>query len=146
MLEKKKHLDAFEEYIALGDDRNFTKLSKRIDVSQLTIGKWAKEFNWQERANLRDIENARQIAKITDRSIVATKAKYRKDIEENMQILRDTIKSAIDPVSKKLGVKTKTPKDINSLVAAYEKLAKLDLLLVGENTDNETITIKVDIE
>ena len=66
---------------------------------------------------------------------MATKADYRKDIRDSLKIIRATILSAVDPATKKLNISTKTPADINALSAAYERLAKLDLLLVGEATD-----------
>jgi len=136
MRETKKHLDAFEEYVLLGSYRSYANLAISLSVSKVSIG----------RVSLRDIANSKQIAKVTDRSIVATKANYRKDIEDNMKIIRATILSAIDPITKRLNITTKTPGDINALTNAYEKLAKLDLLLIGESTGNETVTISVDVE
>ena len=146
MRETKKHMDAFEEYVLLGDTRSHANLAKKVNVSKASVGKWAKAFNWPERVKLRDIANAKQIAKVTDRSIVATKANYRKDIEDTMKIIRATIESAVNTTTKKLKVSTKTPSDINQLTSAYEKLAKLDLLLIGEDTEKGTTTIIVDVE
>ena len=146
MRETKKHMDAFEEYVLLGDTRSHANLARIVNVSKASIGKWASAFNWPERAKLRDIANAKQIAKITDRSIVATKANYRKDIEDTMKIVKATILSAVNMTTKKLNVSTKTPSDINQLTSAYEKLAKLDLLLIGEDTEKGTVTIQVDVE
>ena len=146
MRETKKHMDAFEEYVRLGDERSHAKLAKIVNASKSSVGKWAASFNWIERVKLRDIANAKQIAKITDRSIVATKANYRKDIEDTMKIVKATILSAVNMTTKKLNVSTKTPSDINQLTSAYEKLAKLDLLLIGEDTEKGTVVIQVDVE
>lgn len=146
MKETMKHLDAFEEYVRLGVNRSYKNLGKKLGVSHTSVNKWGVSFNWQDRVRLRDIENSKQIAKKTDKTVVATKANFRKDINDSLQIIRDTIMSALDPVTGILNIKTKTANDINALAAAYEKLAKLDLLLVGENTSSESLTINVDIE
>ena len=135
MIEKEKHILAFERYFALGDERTYSKLAKVLPVSVTAIKTWANSFGWKERAHLRDLNNTKELKKQSDKTVVATKADYRRDIKNSLLIIKKTILSAVDPQTKKLNITTKTPSDINALSAAYERLCKLDLLLVGEATD-----------
>lgn len=146
MIETPKHLIAFEKYLGMGENRSFTELARAMSCSRTSVKNWANAFAWKERVNLRDIENAKEIAKKTDRTIIATKARYRRDIENHLRLIKATILTAVDPATKTLKVATKTPSDINALTLSYDRLAKLDLLLIGEDTERETIKIMVDVE
>lgn len=63
MKEKQKHLDAFEHYRNLGEERTLEKLRQWYakntpgkTPSIDTIKRWSTNFNWQERIVLRDRE------------------------------------------------------------------------------------------
>ncbi|MCK5615034.1 hypothetical protein KAR91_74920 [Candidatus Pacearchaeota archaeon] len=136
MQETERHTEAFEFYYYLGDARSYPQVSRKFGVSKTSIKKWAKAFEWSKRIKLKDIESANKeserLANLKHQQDVAAltpKEAYRKDIENTLKIIKASILSAVDPTTKKLVVKAETPTDINSLIAAYEKLAKLDLLL-----------------
>lgn len=46
MTEKLKHREAFEYYCI---HRNLRQVGKKFNVSQTSLNKWSKEFNWRER-------------------------------------------------------------------------------------------------
>lgn len=120
MKETLKHKEAFEYYYGLGDQRSYPAVARKFTVSVTSIKKWAKAFNWQERVEQRDIENARRLEEKTNETVVATKATYRK-----------IIKAAIGRWVKRFqGGEI----DVES-VWDLERLVKLDLLLMGEPTD-----------
>lgn len=117
-LEQKK---AFEYYYQSGDARSYTKVSEAFGVSHLTVAKWGKAFNWQGRVEQRDIEIGQKLKEQTSAIVLNTKATY-----------RQIIKTAVDQF---LGKLEKGLIDIDS-INDIEKLIKLDLLLMGEKTEN----------
>jgi len=119
MKETLLHSEAFEYYYSLGKDRSLVQVAQKFSKSETSVNKWNKAFSWQERIELRDIENSKKLAEKTDSTIVNEKANYRK-----------IIKAAIATFVEKL--KSKEIKVIE--VSDLEKLIKLDLLLMGEST------------
>mgnify|MGYP000845557772 CR=1 FL=1 len=120
MKETLKQKEAFELYYSLGDKRSLMSVARQCGVSERTVARWSKLFNWQERVEQRDIENARRLEEKTNETVVATKANYRK-----------IIKAAIGRWVKRFqGGEI----DVES-VWDLERLVKLDLLLMGEPTD-----------
>lgn len=120
MKETLKQKEAFELYYSLGDKRSLMSVACQCGVSERTVARWSKLFNWQERVEQRDIENARRLEEKTNETVVATKANYRK-----------IIKAAIGRWVKRFqGGEI----DVES-VWDLERLVKLDLLLMGEPTD-----------
>ena len=131
MQEKLKHTEAFEYYYSLGDKRNYQKVADKFQVSHTSIRKWSKNFNWKERIQQRDFQNAKELKKKTDKAIISEKANYRK-----------IIKGAIGQFVKKLQSGEIEIKNVQDL----EKLVKLDMLLMGEDTEKqggEGTTIKI---
>jgi hypothetical protein len=120
MKETLLHSEAFEYYYSLGKDRSLVQVAQKFSKSETSVNKWNKAFSWQERIELRDIENSKKLAEKTDSTIVNEKANYRK-----------IIKAAIATFVEKL--KSKEIKVIE--VSDLEKLIKLDLLLMGESTE-----------
>ena len=56
MIERQKHLDAFEYFIGLGgtaSDANIEKTGGKWGVSPNTIWRWYKEFNWRDKTIIR---------------------------------------------------------------------------------------------
>lgn len=120
MKETLRHREAFEYYYSLGPTRSLPQVARQYSVSVAAVKKWSKAFNWQERVEQRDIENARRLEEKTNETIVAAKANYRK-----------IIKAAIGRWVKRFqGGEI----DVES-VWDLERLVKLDLLLIGEPTD-----------
>lgn len=142
MNEGLKHKEAFEHYYGLGDDRSLQKVAKQYTVSETAVRKWSAMFGWTDRIAERDAKNAQALAKKTDTTIVAQKAKY-------LQVVRAAIANVVNSVMDAGGnltlPKTKTARDFADVV---ERLTKLDLLLSGEATertdDMGTVILKVD--
>lgn len=63
MKETLRHKEAFEYYYSLGPTRSIPQVARQYSVSVAAVKKWSRAFNWQERIEQRDIENARRAAK-----------------------------------------------------------------------------------
>lgn len=120
MKEKLKHKEAFEYYYSLGDKRTLKKVALQYACSIPGVKKWSIAFNWQDRIELRDIENGKKLEAKTDKAIVNSKADYR---------------ALIRKVVKEFEQKLKDKKIIISKPGDLAEMAKLDLLMMGEATD-----------
>jgi len=150
MQETKRHGDAFDYYYALGAERSYPKVASKFTVSRTSVKKWSKEFNWQERIVQRDIENSRKVQEKTDKAVVNTKADYRRDIRRALQPVKAAINKAIvkNPETGELEVRIPIveAKDLASVVGAFNTLARLDMLLMGEaDSRNETQVTRYDM-
>jgi len=131
-----RHREAFEYFYSLGDKRSLAQVENKFRISEQTAINWSYSFNWKERVEQRDIENAKKLAQKTDMSIVNTKANYRKEIKDSLRIIRAAIGTAI--LKLKSGELTVySMADLNQLITAQDKLMKLDLLMMGEATEKE---------
>ena len=57
MKEQQRHRDAYEYYRdmpATEGKRSIAKVAKRFSVSETSVNKWNKAFNWQEKVMLHD--------------------------------------------------------------------------------------------
>lgn len=120
MKETLRHKQAFDYYYSLGNERSFKLVESKYKVSNMTVARWSKAFNWQHRIEQRDIENSKKLEKKTDNAIVNSKADYRALIKQTVDEYKERLR---------LGrIKITRPQDL-------ESLAKLDLLLMGEETE-----------
>lgn len=120
MNETLRHTEAFEHYYSSGAKRSYDATATEFGVTKGTIYNWAKSFDWHNRIEQRDIENARRLEKKTNDTVVNTKAKYRK-----------IIKALIGKAVSKINNGTLDPDSIQDI----ERLMKIDLLLIGEATE-----------
>ena len=123
--EKMIHIEAFEYYYALGNDRTCALVGKKFNKNPRTISQWCSKFNWVERVKMRDIEVSKKLVEKTTNAIIDEKANYRK-----------VIKLAMAKMIKELQSEDFKSRGIQDL----ERLIKLDMLLMGENTE------KVEVE
>jgi transposase len=121
MKEQQKHIEAFEYYYGKGDTRGYRDVAQHFGISLTSVTNWAKAFNWQERVEQRNIEVAKKLEAKTISTVVNEKANYRK-----------IIKAQISNYVKRLS----TNEIKIESVADFERLVKLDLLLMGEGTEN----------
>lgn len=128
--EKLYHTEAFEYYYSLGAERTLEKVAKYLKKNNRTISNWNRQFNWQERVKMRDIEVSKKLAEKTTNAIVDEKANYRK-----------VIKLAMGRLIKELQDEDFKSKGIQDL----ERLIKLDMLLMGENTEKVELDNKQSI-
>lgn len=123
MVETLQHREAFEYYYSLGENRGYREVAQKFDISLTAIGKWGKAFNWQERTVQRDIDISRGLEKKTNTTVLNEKANYRRIIKE--------------AIAKMSGVDVCNIKDLDTLV-------KLDLLLMGEATEKNEMSITLE--
>ena len=143
MKETLKHKEAFEYYYSLGDTRALPQVSQKFKVSLVTAKRWSAAFNWQERVEQRDIENAKKLEEKTDTAVVATKANYRKEIKSSLNVIKAAIGTAIENKKLRSDLSVEDVADLNRLTQAYERLVKLDLLLMGEATDKHDVAFEL---
>ena len=135
MIETLRDKEAFEYYYSLGAERNLEKVSKKYSVSIPAVKKWSKNFNWQLRVQQRDIENSKNLEKKTNNEVINAKADFRRTIFATHQILKKNLNKFIK--ENKI-VQISDIKDLEKVVIILDKLARLDMGLVGENIENSS--------
>ena len=132
MKEFQRHHNAFELYFSYIQS-NKTKsesiigVASEYNLANSTIWRWHKEFNWDERAHLRNIEINKQVEKKTNTVLADNKAKYLTFIHK----LFDDWKKKVD--NGEFPVEIKSASDV-------DKIVKLALLLqdeAGEIIENQ---------
>ena len=151
-VETQRHIEAFDRYFAMGKKRSLRSAAGQQGVSEKTIFQWSKDFNWQGRIAQRDLENGKKTMAKTDKTVVNTKADYRRDIRLAFQPVKAAINKVIvkNEETGELEVKLNMDdgRQLAAVVAAFATLAKLDLLLMGEadsRTDNTFKLYDVDL-
>lgn len=128
MKETLRHREVFEYYYSLGEKRGLRKVGQKCDVSRSAVGKWSKAFNWQERVEQRDIENAKKLEAEVNKAVVSSKADYRALIKKVVKEFEDRLEAGKIRIAK--------PEDLSIM-------AKLDLLMMGEATEKEKQEITI---
>ena len=145
-VETKRHIEAFDKYYAMGEDRKLASLVSYCDVTETTVKRWSRSFNWQMRIAQRDLENGKKIMAKTDRVVVDTKAEYRKDIKLILQRLKGAVNKVVaeNPETHELEVKLNMSdgKQLAAVVGAIDKMIKTDLLLIGEADSRADNTVQ----
>jgi len=147
MKEKLKHIEAFEFFYSMGgaaSNKNVRKMSEKCQVSDRTIWRWYKKFNWKERVDQRNIENAKSLGKKTDKAVVNTKANYRAEIKTQLNILKAILNNVIKEIKAHNIIDVNNTGQLKDVVNCYEKLGKLDLLMMGEADETKDLNIKVE--
>jgi len=156
--ETKRHIEAFDYYYALGENRSYPQVADKFTVSETSVKIWSASFNWAERIKVRDIENGRKLMEKTDREVVNTKADYRKMIKERLAEIRTEksyLTKAFGTAKKKLEDEndhsldvasirelTELAKAMQGMYKEEQNMVKLDLQLIGEGENQgEGITI-----
>lgn len=123
--------EAFEIYYGLGEKRSLRAVSERVDRTERTVAGWSRAYCWVDRVKQREIEDAKNgggealNSKTTD-----VKTRYR--IVMNNLIAKATAKIA----DGSLAIRN---------VQDLERVVKLDLLLMGESTDNTSTTATTEL-
>ena len=132
MKEFQRHHEAFELYFSYLQSKktkseSIIGVASEYNVANSTMWRWHKEFNWDERAHLRNIEINKQVEKKINNTLVNNKAKYLTFIHK----LMDDWKRKVD--------KGEVPVEIKS-ASDVDKIVKLALLLqdeAGEIIENQ---------
>lgn len=117
MAERLKEAEAFDFWYSLGENRTYETVANKFGVSVPAISQWAKKNNWKERLAVRDAENAKEIFKQTDKTIVESAREYRKVIEASIFTYVTALKAG--------KVKITSPADFIRLVELDLKLANI---------------------
>lgn len=141
MKETLAHKEAFEYYYILGKKRSFRLVESRYKVSNKTVSRWSKAFNWQERIEQRDMENSKRIKDKTDDLVVNTKADYRTEIKVQLGILKAMLNEVIKDIKDGKIIKVGSTETLKNVISSYERLCRLDLLLMGEPTSFEKLNV-----
>ena len=91
--ESSRHLEAFEYYYILGDNRSYAKVAEKYNVNIGTVTRWAGKYSWQRRVVERDHKIALQLQRETDKEILEDKKMYRKLIKASLQSYMDNLKN-----------------------------------------------------
>lgn len=81
MQEKQRHRDAYEHYFTLRQQGQTTtqaivQVAREYNVSETTVWRWKKEFNWDEREAIRGAEIQRGLEEKLNEKIIDNKACY----------------------------------------------------------------------
>lgn len=116
---------AFEMYYGLGDKRSLKAVAETIGRTERTVAGWSRSFNWVARATQRNIENAKnKQEEAINTQLTDVRTRYRVVINNLMAELSQRV------VKGEFKVKN---------ITDFEKLVKLDLLLMGEATERTEV-------
>lgn len=71
-VETLKHSQAFDFYLSLGSERNYTRVAEKFQVSHTSIANWSQSFGWHERV----IEAEKKLAQIASKQTVDSLAEF----------------------------------------------------------------------
>ena len=156
MIERQKHLDAFEYFIELGakaGDENIEKIGGKYGVTANTIWRWYKAFNWRDRAIIRLVATKKKLEADGILSKEAEIASLLTLIDEKIaeNKLRSGYLKALYGQAKQLieagDIKLKTMDDMLALSKAMDfadkgiqELIKLKLVVMGEPDSRADVT------
>ena len=113
--EASKHAIAFEYYYALGADRSYAEVGKRIGVSGNSVGLWSLSFRWEERIAQRD----KLVSELLAQKAVEDEAQSKANALKICRAVQMRFAEALE-----LG-------KVNIETGDFEKAVKLELLLRG---------------
>lgn len=114
--------EAFEIYYHLGDKRSLKQVAERIERTERTVAGWSRAYNWVDRVKQREIEDAKNMGGNALNSQTT-------DVKTRYRILLNNL---IAKASQKIAKGELAIRNIQDL----ERVLKLDLLLMGEATEN----------
>lgn len=126
--EEVRHLEAFQYYYSLGDDRSLNLVSKQLQIGLITVKRWSIKFEWQKR--IIDLENI--VKDKLQKEFVNDIVKQKK---ENLKI----VIALLNLAKQQINDKKLKPKDISDI----DKLLKLHALLTGDPTERNQNEILV---
>jgi len=121
---------AFELYYNMGEKRSLEAVANSCGKSTRTIGEWSRKFQWKDRILQKEIEETAEKGS-TANAVLDVKAEYRKVIRALVAAFVKDFKAG--------KVKIKNIQD-------FERVVKLDLLLLGDPTDRVAQENKEQIE
>lgn len=126
--ENKLQREAFEIYYQMGDKRSLRAVSEKVGRTERTLAGWSRAYNWVDRVKQREIEDARNEA-LSSNALNAQTT----DIKTRYRIM---INNLMAKASKKIALGELAIRNVQD----YERMVKLDLLLMGEATERQDNT------
>lgn len=120
--------EAFEIYYQLGDKRSLRAVADQVGRTERTIAGWSRAFSWVDRVKQREIEDARNNALSSSALNSQTT-----DVKTRYRIM---INNLMAHASKKIALGELKIRNVQD----FERVVKLDLLLMGEATDRQDNT------
>ena len=119
--------EAFEIYYLMGDKRSLRAVAEKVGRTERCVAGWSRAFNWVDRVSQREIEEHKNSDNMDEilAQTVASKTSYRIMINNLMK-----------DASRKIARGELTIRNIQD----YERIVKLDLLLMGESTERSETT------
>ena len=118
--------EAFEIYYQMDDKRSLRAVAEKIGRTERTVAGWSRAFSWVDRVSQRELEERKNEDK--NNSILAQTV----DIKTRYRIM---INNLMAQASRKIARGELAIRNVQD----YERIVKLDLLLMGESTErNET--------
>ena len=114
--------EAFEIYYQLGDQRSLRLVAEKIGRTERTVAGWSRSFSWVDRVSQREIEEHKNDD--SNNTILAQTV----DIKTRYRIM---INNLMAQASRKIARGELAIRNVQD----YERIVKLDLLLMGEATD-----------
>ena len=117
--------EAFEIYYYLGDKRTLKAVAEKVNRTERCVAGWSRAHNWVDRVKQREIEDARN-AGVNSLNTETT------DIKTRYRILINNLMAKASKMIASGELKIKNVQD-------FERVIKLDLLLMGEATDRSDV-------
>ena len=113
--------EAFEIYYHLGDKRTLKAVADKVNRTERCVAGWSRAHNWVDRVKQREIEDAKNAG-------IASLNAHTTDIKTRYRILINNLmaKASTMIASGELRIKN---------IPDFERVIKLDLLLMGEATE-----------
>lgn len=117
---------AFEIYYGMGKKRSLKAVAERVDRTERTVAGWSRAYNWVDRCYQREIEDAKadEASRVALAQVTDVKTRYRIMINNLMAKATKLIAEG------KLTIRN---------VQDFERIVKLDLLLMGESVDRQEL-------
>jgi hypothetical protein len=148
MTEQQRHKEYFEYYYSLGKARSLAEVSRHFNVSAVSMSKFNREFNWDERVKQRDkeylfkrinIDKADQIMTLNDISSVVRKSlmTYMNNLNNNKIKIE-----SVNDLSKLASVYMQIIECMNAMnekeLGSIEKNTTVDFGFFGKKEEDES--------
>lgn len=121
-----KHAEAFELYFKMGEERSLRELAKKLEVSETTINRWNKEFDWQTRIVDREKEISEKVAEKVIEEEIDLRSKFVSGIKGAIDLFLSNLKNGL--------VKVESVQDFERLGKLYLEFEKAQPDGVGTQT------------
>ncbi len=134
---KGKHGAAFELYYALGADRTFAEVARRVGVSDVSIRRWAEAFRWEQRL----AERQRIVDDLVAEKAIQDEAQSRSDALKICRAAIINFTQTLKPIKNPATGEIIRPASAEIKAADFVNLVKLEQYLRGKPTEVSELRI-----